>query len=254
MSKLDRRRKGVFGPAMGKQCIIFIDDLNLPQKDGAGSIPAVELLRQVNQFFLIICFIELYLNAKLHLQTNNNLHFLSQWIDHGYWYDKKDSSKLELLDCLLLTAMSPAESSGRSEVTPRFLRHMNILTMDQFDDVTLRRIFQTEIDWHFKVTQSLIFYILLLILLYEITFNQPYRTFSHFFGQDESFEAAIVSLAHPLVEATLHLYKDVLNAFLPTPATCHYMFNLRDFAKVVQGIKLVPATHLRDPNKVLLPF
>ena len=49
--------------------------------------------------------------------------------------------------------MSPAESSGRSEVTPRFLRHMNILTMDQFDDVTLRRIFQTEIDWHFKVDE-----------------------------------------------------------------------------------------------------
>ena len=59
-----------------------------------------------------------------------------------------------------------------------------------------------------------------------------------------------MSLAHPLVEATLHLYKDVLNAFLPTPGTCHYMFNLRDFAKVIQGIKLVPATHLRDPNKV----
>ena len=50
--------------------------------------------------------------------------------------------------------MSPAESSGRSEVTPRFLRHMNILTMDQFDDVTLRRIFQTEIDWHFKVDET----------------------------------------------------------------------------------------------------
>ena len=59
-----------------------------------------------------------------------------------------------------------------------------------------------------------------------------------------------MALAQPVVEATLHLYKDVLNAFLPTPATCHYMFNLRDFAKVVQGIKLVPTTHLRDPNKV----
>ena len=57
-----------------------------------------------------------------------------------------------------------------------------------------------------------------------------------------------------MVEATLHLYKDVLNAFLPTPGTCHYMFNLRDFAKVIQGIKLVPATHLRDPNKVNVMF
>ena len=32
------------------------------------------------------------------------------------------------------------------------------------------------------------------------------------------------------------------------------MFNLRDFAKVIQGIKLVPATHLRDPNKVSIMF
>ena len=32
------------------------------------------------------------------------------------------------------------------------------------------------------------------------------------------------------------------------------MFNLRDFAKVIQGIKLVPATHLRDPNKVNVMF
>ena len=65
MSKLDRRRKGVYGPAMGKKCIIFIDDLNLPQMDESGTIPPVELLRQ--------------------------------WIDHGYWYDKKDRTKVDII-------------------------------------------------------------------------------------------------------------------------------------------------------------
>ena len=69
--------------------------------------------------------------------------------------------------------------------------------------------------------------------------------------QEVEFEAAIVQLAHPVVEATLSLYKSVLDNFLPTPAKCHYMFNLRDFAKVIHGIQQVPSSHLRDPNKLI---
>jgi dynein heavy chain, axonemal len=32
MAKIDKRRKGVYGPPMGKKYLLFIDDLNCPTK------------------------------------------------------------------------------------------------------------------------------------------------------------------------------------------------------------------------------
>lgn len=38
---------------------------------------------------------------------------------------------------------------GRNEITDRFLRHMQIIGIDAFDDNTLHKIFSTIIEWQF---------------------------------------------------------------------------------------------------------
>lgn len=38
---------------------------------------------------------------------------------------------------------------GRNDITSRFTRHLQIVSIDEFDDNTMSRIFTTISDWHF---------------------------------------------------------------------------------------------------------
>ncbi|XP_065680811.1 dynein axonemal heavy chain 3 isoform X1 [Hydra vulgaris] len=184
MEKLDRRRKGVYGPPPGKKCVLFIDDINMPAKEKYGAQPPIELLRQL--------------------------------LDQKNWYNLKDTSTIILEDILLITAMCPP-GGGRNEITSRFMRHLNVISVADFDDNTLTKIFSTICDWHY--------------------------------GRD--FEADFLRLGKIIVNATMQVYKSAMANFLPTPSKSHYVFNLRDFSRVIRGILLVPSTHLQDTNKLI---
>lgn len=54
-----------------------------------------------------------------------------------------------------------------------------------------------------------------------------------------------------LVNATLSLYEMAKVQFLPTPSKSHYLFNIRDVSKVIQGISMIKPSSLGSPDNLV---
>lgn len=52
----------------------------------------------------------------------------------------------------------------------------------------------------------------------------------------QDFDDEIKQVSEALATATINLYNAVADNFLPTPTKSHYVFNMRDISKVIQGV------------------
>uniref|UniRef100_A0A6P7FR39 Dynein heavy chain 7, axonemal-like n=1 Tax=Diabrotica virgifera virgifera TaxID=50390 RepID=A0A6P7FR39_DIAVI len=180
ISKLNRKKRGHYGPPKGKTAVIFIDDVNMPVKDVYGSQPPLELLRQ--------------------------------YFDHKNWYDLKSTRALYLHDLIFLGAMGLVGGS-RQDVYPRFLRHFSIFSINEFSQESMAKIYSN-----------------VLLLGWK----------------NNGFPSEIIMVVNQVVNATLGIFKAAQENLRPTPSKSHYIFNLRDFFRLIQGCAMLKKESAED--------
>jgi dynein heavy chain len=167
-AKLEKKRKTLLGAPAGRKVILFVDDVNMPAVEEYGAQPPIELLRQ--------------------------------FLDHGGFYDRQKLFWKDITDVILTVAAAPP-GGGRNEVTPRFVRHFNVMNVPAASPASM-----------------------------TLVFNSILTGFLRKFTDDVKSTTAAV------VKSTVEVFVRISAELLPTPSRFHYLFNLRDISKVFQGV------------------
>ncbi|ORZ39411.1 dynein heavy chain and region D6 of dynein motor-domain-containing protein [Catenaria anguillulae PL171] len=184
--KLEKKKKNIMGAPTGSRIVVFVDDLNMPKQEAYGAQPPIELLRQ--------------------------------FIDSGGFYDREKLTWKVIEDVSLLSACAPP-GGGRNQVTPRLIRHFNVLNVPMPSDASLARIFKNILDGFLK-----------------------------------PFSSEVRNVSEAIVNSSIELYNRMCAELLPTPAKSHYTFNLRDLSKVIQGITQVKPANVSTRLQIVNVF
>uniref|UniRef100_A0A8D3CE91 Dynein, axonemal, heavy chain 6 n=1 Tax=Scophthalmus maximus TaxID=52904 RepID=A0A8D3CE91_SCOMX len=108
---------------------------------------------------------------------------------------------------------------GRNPVTPRFIRHFSMLCLPTPSENSLKQIFTAILN-----------------------------------GFLSEFSQEVKDCAGQIVDAAVDIYNRLSVDLLPTPAKSHYVFNLRDLSKCVQGMLQCESSQVRDKNQIFRLF
>lgn len=128
------------------------------------------------------------------------IELLRQLLDSGGLYDRDKLDWKDIENMILCTICAPP-GGGRNVLTPRFTRHFSMIFMSSMSENAMRTIFTSILDGFFK-----------------------------------DFPTNIANSSSKIVQASVEIYLRISEDLLPTPAKPHYVFNLRDLSKTIQGV------------------
>ncbi|KAI9223372.1 dynein heavy chain and region D6 of dynein motor-domain-containing protein [Blastocladiella britannica] len=119
-ANVEKRTKDTYGPASGKKLYVFVDDLNMPQKDTYGTQQPIALLKIL--------------------------------IERGGFYDRgKELNWKNMKDLLFVGAMG-TPGGGRNEIDPRFASLFNVFNIAFPSATSLVSIYSSILQGHLQPT------------------------------------------------------------------------------------------------------
>ncbi|XP_059155726.1 dynein axonemal heavy chain 6-like isoform X2 [Physella acuta] len=146
------------------------------------------------------------------------IELLRQYQDFGGLYDRETMQWKEIEDVTLSAACAPP-GGGRNLVSPRMFRHFSMLCIPSPSEHSLKHMFMAILN-----------------------------------GFLMDFPHVVRQCAESIVTAAVELYFRMSSDLLPTPAKSHYVFNLRDLSKCVQGMLQADPGVIRDRPQIFRLF
>ena len=171
-----------------------------------------------NNRVMIVFVDDLNMPKKEKYEAQPPIEILRQWLDYEGWYDIREKEKpFMVVNNIILTGAMGPPGGGRSFLSNRFMRHFNLITYTELVDSSIKSIFVR------KVNNFLV-----------------------------KFSTEVKELIPSIVHSTLVLYKEIKDKLLPIPKSSHYLFNLRDMSKVLQGVCSASVKHTTTKKDLVL--
>ncbi|XP_062448100.1 dynein axonemal heavy chain 9 [Rhea pennata] len=141
---------------------------------------------------------------------------IRQHLDYGHWYDRTKLSLKEIMNVQYVSCMNP--TAGSFTINPRLQRHFCVFALSIPGQDALSRIYSTILMQHLSIG---------------------------------NFSGVVQKSTQQLISLALRLHEKVAATFLPTAIKFHYIFNLRDFSNIFQGLLFSTPECLKHPQDLV---